>query len=497
MPTWRKSLPNDTTKLSDLPTIHSDNFSVTESAYGYEHYSPLSANATSGYHKLGYVGATYIGPTTSITGISTETGALAFDTTLGTFVYYTGSTWQRITQTAYSRMRAYRNANVAVTSAASAEILVYNTEDYDTLSEHNTTTGVFTALASGYYLVISSVGLVASATQLASSVVSATGQASASWTAVGAATNWQAIDEYPTASDTDYNITQTLSASDIFSGGVPDVPSGSTGIAIKVTFRASELSGSCVCNSTCYNESCTCDGTCYGHSCSCNNTCYGYSSCSCNSTCYQDDGYSCSCNLTCYGYTACSCNSTCYTQTCTCQVSYGTGACGCNLLCYAESETKPSALIRYNGIDYTTSQTTLASSFADYTAIWNTNPSNSTAWAYGDIANLSGFGYKATAASAGCSAQISQTYLTVTWSPLRPIFTVYLYKNSVAIEASQTPIIEAGAASYQTVKLVSIVKLDAGDTLDIRYTKTLENDTIYGNSAYTYLAIHRLGGHGF
>lgn len=498
MPTWRKSSPTDVIKIRDLDTIHSDNFVTTESAYGYEHYSPASANTTSGYHKLGYVGAVHIGPTTAITGLTTEIGAMAFDTTLGIFVYYTGSAWQRVTQTYYSRMRAFRSTNVAVTSAASAEILVFDTENYDTLSEYGSTTGVFTALASGYYAVIASVGLAASATQVSSKIVSATGQTSASWTP-STGFNWQTIDEYPTAVDTDYTITQTINKSDVFSGTVAAIPSGSNAISVRVHFRAKESSGSCVCNLACYSESCACDNECYGHTCNCNTQCYGYSSCSCDYTCYEDSskgGY-CQCNETCYGYSSCSCNFTCDVQTCTCQVGHGTGTCGCNVLLYLSNETKPSGLLRYGGVDYFAGQTSLTSAFTEYTAIWTTNPSTNNSWTSAEVSAISGFGYRSTAASAGCSAQISQAYLTVDWFPARPIFTIYLYKNGTAIESSQLPIIEAGIQSNQTVKLVSIVKLDPSDTLDIRYTKSIFDDVIYGNTSYTYLAIHRLGGQGF
>jgi hypothetical protein len=498
MPTWKKSLPDDTVKISDLPTIHSDNFTTTENAYDYEHYSPASANATSGSHKLSIVGAMKIGPTTAITGLTTETGALAFDTTLGILVYYTGTAWQRVTQTYYSRMRAYRSANIAVTSAASAEILVYDTENYDTLSEYASASGVFTALASGYYAIIASVGLASSATVTSTKIVSATGQTSASWTP-STGQNWQTVDEYPTAVDTDYNITATVNKSDVLSGVAAAIPSGESTISVRVHFRAKEASGSCVCNLACYSESCACDGECYGYTCNCNTQCHGYSACSCDYTCDGDYGKGgcITCYALCYGYSSCSCNFSCDVQTCTCQTGYGPGACGCNIALYLDNETKPSGLLRYGGTDYFTGQTSLTSAFADYTAIWATNPATTGAWTSAEVSAISGFGYRTTVASAGCSAQISQAYLTVDWTPARPIFTVYLYKNGTAIESSQIPIVEAGSTSNQTVKLVSIVKLDPSDTLDIRYTKTRFNDTIVGDSAYTYLAIHRLGGQGF
>ena len=55
------------------------------------------------------------------------------------------------------RVRAYRNAQQTISTNTTLvfETVVFNTEDYDTGSEYNTSTGVFTAASSGYYLISS------------------------------------------------------------------------------------------------------------------------------------------------------------------------------------------------------------------------------------------------------------------------------------------------------------------------------------------------------
>jgi hypothetical protein len=97
-------------------------------------------------------------------------------------------------------------------------------------------------------------------------------------------------------------------------------------------------------------------------------------------------------------------------------------------------------------------------------------------------------------ASAACSAEISQAYLQLGWWPPRPVIGIYIYKNGTLLESAYQPIMNAGTTTYQAASIMSVVYLSAGQTLDIRYTKTMDNDIVYGNAAYTYLAIHRLAG---
>lgn len=641
--TWRKTYPTTKSKIKDLPTLHSDNFIAIEDALEYEHYSPASANATlSGAHRLGAVGTVYEGTTTQIAALSAtaQVGALAYDTTLGMLVRYTGSLWQAIGQTQWSRMRAYLGANVSITADASADILICGTEDYDTLSEYNNSTGVFTALASGYYAIIATTSWLASGSQAISAVCSATGRTdqtyqlfgntpedlatylgggytnilattpfvasgsgvmnlwsmyttssgpfnakvkvfrdngtdyvfigegpiqsinsglnsdmpcwipveagdmigvylpadksieceaiagaeiyragditattakntwggldyamalqgkifvNAFWIPSGSSNNWENIDEYPTAIDTDLNITQTLSATDILSGTLTTIPSGSTNITVFTEWRGRRRG--CVCNSTCYNESCTCNNICYVHGCSCNNTNYGGVGCSCNNTCYWYDGKTCTCNYTCYGYVACTCNNTCYGQSCTCNNTLynPTSGCSCNATCYTEDATRVTPLIRKGDTNYFATQTIPTSAFADYEGIWLEDPLGGS-WTPNGVAAIQGFGYAANAASAGCSADVSQCYLKYNWSPLRPVVGLHTYKNGSVVESVYRPIHEAGAVSYQTVDIMTILKLDPNDQITIRYDKTMINDIIFAGSEYTYLTIHRLAG---
>jgi len=665
---WKKVYPNSENEIKQIPNILQQNFSAIEDAYNIEHYSPASGSVgLSGEHRIGSVGAIYEGTTTQIAALTSPmSGALAFDTTLGVLVKYSGSNWLRLSQNYWSRFKAACTNTVIVTAGASANTLVFDTEDYDTLNEYDHTSGIFTALASGYYLLIGQLTMVASGTQLTSSVTSATGippgqgsqyppahndtyvkattkyatdswpyfatdpaksltgtyennswmsqsgvvtnqrfhidlgsekiikriyyenfhhvgtqtdrgvenftfwgstasgdfadlvyandgtwvqlttaqstfdqhaVADASdpkyievtnttsyryyafkfadnwgnatymgvrrielqtgapivtWTVSGAASNLLAIDDYPTANDADFNTTQTCGATDIFSGGLGTLYTEVSPFVVTVNFRSRRRG--CICNNTCYGENCTCNNACYGYSCSCNNACYGDSSCSCNNTCYVYIKGSCTCYNVCYGYAACSCNATCYVYDCvTCyNTTYGSAGCTCDTTCYLEAETIPATVLRKGDINYLGTSTMLTSSFVDYNERWTLDPSTGLAWTAASVSGIQGFGYSATLASAGCSADISQCYLSLQWFPSRPVMGLHVYKNNILYQSTYRPIHEAVTSPYQTVNTFSILFLVPGDTIKIAYTKTLENDYIFGNTAFTYFAMHRL-----
>jgi hypothetical protein len=349
MGTWLKNSPTTNNKIKEIPAIIQDNFDAIEDAYELEHYSPASANVVPGAHRLGVIGAIGQGTTVELTGSSPLSGALAYDTTRGILRRYNGASWNDIGTSYHSRVRAYLSSSVPITASTGGvggRDIVYDTEDYDTLGEYDNTTGIFTAKASGYYVVIAQASLVASGTQLDTAVVSATGRLGTyTWLPSGSSLNYQNIDEYPTPIDTDFNTAQTCGATDTFSGSLPPLPDDTGLTYVTVAFRGRRRG--CVCNSTCYGgySACSCNNSCYGYTaCSCNAQCYGYGACSCNNSCYGQGcycdyacyGQGCTCNYTCYGDVACTCNATCYGYTaCSCNAAcYGYGACSCNAACY-------------------------------------------------------------------------------------------------------------------------------------------------------------------
>jgi hypothetical protein len=493
MGSWQKTFPNSEHKIKDIPAVVQDNLDAIEDAYELEHYSPLSMNTTSGAHQLGIVGIVGEGTTAELTGSSPLSGALSYDTTVGILRRYDGASWNDIGSNYWSRVRAYASSGASVTAGASAQTLIYDTEDYDTLNEYDNATGIFTAKASGYYIVIAQASMVASGTQTDTGITSATGRLGTySWSPSGAAENYQNIDEYPTAIDTDLNVTQTSGSTDTFSGALPTLPGDSGATYVSVRFRSRRRG--CVCNISCYGEGCTCNNTCYGESCTCYNTCYGYSACSCNNTCYAQDGYGgCTCNNTCYGYSACSCNFTCYTFSCTCNATvYGSAGCSCDQVCYSEDTTRPAAVLRKSNTNYFGDTTLLTTAFVDYDQTWANDPTTGLPWTAAGVSGIQGFGYTAAQGTTGCSADISQCYMTLSWYPARPVIGVHIYKNNNLYQSTYCPIKEPGIASYQVGSIFSIIFLSAGDTIKIAYTKTMIDDTLYGASQFTYLAIHRL-----
>lgn len=504
MTTWRKEYPKTTTRLSDLPEIHTDNFNVIQSASNYEHHSMASADtALSGKHRLGAVGVIFEGTTAEINALSSTcgTGAVAYDTTLGVMKYYSGSAWTVLT-TNWDRLRAYRSTDIAVTADASADILPFDTEDYDTLSAYNNATGVFTATVSGYYLITANVCFVASGSQGTTGVEYATAQAVASgWTPVGVANNWQNVDEVIGAeNNADYNITATLSATDGMSGTVVDTLTGSSNIAVSINYRA-QRSG-CVCNNTCYGQDCSCDITCYVHSCGCNASCYGYSAGIQTWSCGGKGG-TCVCDI--YGYSPCSCNYGCYGEGCSCNAAgYGAGAgCSCYDSVHGGDQVQVSSFLRIGGTNYRSNPIIPETSWTNYEDIWTDDPSTSLNWTTAGVSAIQAFGYECRQVSAGvasaggtsCSAAVSVARLSADWYPLRPVLKLHVYVDSALSESSNLPIYESlSAATYHGAEIMTIKYLSAGATVDIRYQKTLLDDTITAGSTNTNLSIHRLTG---
>lgn len=155
---WNKTYPKGSNQLKEVPQVTQDNWVAIENIMGAEHKT--FTDPSSGVHALGVAGVMFEGTTAGVSALTgMASGAVAFDTTLGKLMRYNGSTWKRVTQDYHSRVRASKSANMTLTAGASATPVIFDTEQYDTLSEYNSGTGVFTAIASGYYITIASLAL--------------------------------------------------------------------------------------------------------------------------------------------------------------------------------------------------------------------------------------------------------------------------------------------------------------------------------------------------
>lgn len=291
---WNKSYPTSDTKIRDLPDILSNNFEAIEEALDVEHDTLTSG--TSGHHRAGGIGIIFEGTTAAITALSSPpSGALAYDTTIGYLRKYTGSEWVVMTDS-HPRMRAYKSANSTAASASTqtstGDYVIFDTEDYDELSEYDHTTGIFTAAACGLYHIILSVAVCASAPILTSSAVATatSDDTPKEWTEIPpqfSNLHYLRIDEYPTPDDADYITTQASGKQEMFNHyqeGKTPVPLNASSIQVSVKFRA--RTQGCICDNTCYEEAgCPCDEACYDHSCTCDNECYEFS-CACYNTTY-------------------------------------------------------------------------------------------------------------------------------------------------------------------------------------------------------------------
>jgi len=164
---WNKALPLSGSKISVTPTVYQDNWNAMDDILGQEHYAMTTT--LSGRHKPGYVGSMYVSAEAAIAALSSpQTGALAWitDTGSGFGLMWGGAAWTKIHYSLpTTRVIVAGAASVTVPSATYGFFLSGGTETVDTLSEFNSTTGVFSACGGGNF--------VATTTVAASTTVSA------------------------------------------------------------------------------------------------------------------------------------------------------------------------------------------------------------------------------------------------------------------------------------------------------------------------------------
>jgi len=148
--------PISSTEARQTPTIYQGNWDAIEDFLGTEHYSLNSS--LSGCHMLGIVGVMAENTTSGVSALSTApgSGALAFDTTVGAWVYNgegDDEKWKTIHRwLPTTRVQARLSSNFSPTSGTQ-QIVPFATEDLDSLSEYSTTTYVFCAQDAGYFMV--------------------------------------------------------------------------------------------------------------------------------------------------------------------------------------------------------------------------------------------------------------------------------------------------------------------------------------------------------
>lgn len=155
---WDKSVPTSGTNIVEISSIHKANWSAFETAFSDEHYT--FSSALSGIHKPGQTSVVSAGPTSAVSAISDSTsGALVWDETLGLGkICVTG--WEQANMLPLSRVFVYRATDHTVPASgitgsgiSNPELIPFDTESKDTLSEYDNSTYTFTASATGWYLV--------------------------------------------------------------------------------------------------------------------------------------------------------------------------------------------------------------------------------------------------------------------------------------------------------------------------------------------------------
>lgn len=152
---WDKSVPTSATSIASIPSIFQANWTVCENIQGVQHYTYTSS--LSGRHKPGITPFLYANSTTNINNLTAmQSGAIAYDTTIGLLKRYDGSAWVQVNLDPMGHALVYRNGDQTITSAAADDVytaIQYNTESADPLSAFNTSTYKFVAPTNGYYAV--------------------------------------------------------------------------------------------------------------------------------------------------------------------------------------------------------------------------------------------------------------------------------------------------------------------------------------------------------
>ncbi len=158
--TWRSTVPVTGTNILDISVIFPDNWHAFEEILSDQHY--IFSNELSGRHIAGKTALLCSDATTGITGMTPPgSGALGFDTTLGSLMSYLNSSWTWVVSFPTTRILSYMGSGGGNQSLApSGTRIRFDTESVDTLSEFNTTTYTFTPAASGFFLATATVSVI-------------------------------------------------------------------------------------------------------------------------------------------------------------------------------------------------------------------------------------------------------------------------------------------------------------------------------------------------
>ncbi len=155
--TWPVSEGTGTSAVSGSTEQLRANWLAMEAVFQQEHVSIPSANA--GDHYPGKTGFVYYGTTSAISAISSPgTGALAYTSDTGEFLIHVPSgTWDRVTEDYWSRIRESTTVAQTITNNLWTKVTIASgaSGTYDGLSEFSSNR--WTALGSGYYLIIGTV----------------------------------------------------------------------------------------------------------------------------------------------------------------------------------------------------------------------------------------------------------------------------------------------------------------------------------------------------
>jgi hypothetical protein len=151
---WSAGKPSSDSNIRDVPRETRENFQALSATLEKEHYG--FSSSLSGRHIAGRVAAMAVSSYAVTSDIIPVSGALVEVEDKGVLLTYWDNSWQALGKDQWDRVRASLGTALdftegAITGAEVAKLVVFDTEQYDTLSSYNHTTGYFVPKTRGNY----------------------------------------------------------------------------------------------------------------------------------------------------------------------------------------------------------------------------------------------------------------------------------------------------------------------------------------------------------
>ena len=152
---WSSSKPTSGQHVDDsiYDGDYTQNWGAIEAWIGRSHYTFTDTSSLQGKHKIGITGFLYSGPDFGPLA-GAPSGSMGYDSTYGILKLKDASSWNRLTETKWSRVRANKSTTQSIPASTWTKVtfsVVASSGGYDTLNEFSSSR--ITVKAAGYYLI--------------------------------------------------------------------------------------------------------------------------------------------------------------------------------------------------------------------------------------------------------------------------------------------------------------------------------------------------------